>query len=51
MSQTNHEVSASINHAIYLGFFLHMAKQLWRSVLLGILLRSSFLHKGKQREL
>ena len=32
-------------------FSLHMAKQLCRSLLLGILLRSCFLHKWKQRAL
>lgn len=31
--------------------FLHKAKQLWRSVLLGILFGCSFVHKRKQRAL
>lgn len=51
MSQIKREVLTPNKLCNLSLFSLHMAKQLCRSLLLGIQLRSSFLHKWKQRAL
>lgn len=51
MSQTKREVLTPNKLCRLSPFSLHMAEQLCRSLLLGIQLRSSFLHKWKQRAL